>query len=221
MKGLGCAQECYKGENNVPNPWFGRDSRGQQPNYGDPIAGQVNRYMPTTLNTCPNPNSGMTSQLEVGSGYLASNDLQSPAEDKPTGDTALDTTPDFPGVQALTQNQANPDNNVLGLEANALTPATAADRPNVADALSNGFSDPEASYLKANQFGSTDKTLIGSGAGTTITTPNVGVTLPAPGNGIGTIGRATNEDNSPKTFDFDTLPFFRKRNAKSARDFRL
>lgn len=171
----------------------------------------------------------MTSQLEVGSGYLASNYFQSPVEDKPTGGTAPDTTLDFPDVQALTQdqyypgtlNQANSDNNALGLEANALIPGSAADRPNTADTLSNGFSDTEANYLNLNQFGSTDKTLIGSGAGTTITTPNVGVTLPALGNGLRTIGSTINEDKSPKTFDFATLPLFRKRNVKSARDFRL
>lgn len=221
LKGLGCAQECFRGANGVRNPWYGHEFEGQRPNYGDPIAGQVNRYMAATTNTCPNPNTGISSQLNVGE-YSASNYLQPSAGDNTGGDTAVDTTvapvssSDVFGVQANTQNQNHPDtlnqaysgDNALRFkEANALLPSTA---------------DRGTDYLNLNQLG------IGSGAGPSrITTSINGGPGADLGNGFGAIGTTvgtTVEDTSPKAFNFATLgnlPLFRKRDVTSARDFRL
>lgn len=242
LKGLGCAQECFRDAAAVENPWYGRESQGQRPDYGDPIAGQVNRYMATTTNTCPNPNIPMSFQSNVGSGYLASN-LQLSAGDDTIGDIAGDTTmapgssSDMFGVQANTQKQNHPDtlnqayssDNALRFEeANALLPSTAADHPNTADNIPALFPDTRTDNMNLNQLSNTKKTVIGSGRGTTMGTTSInGDTGSDLGTGIGTIGTTvgtTIGDTSPKTFNFATLghlPLFRKRDAKSARDFRL
>ncbi|MCJ1422674.1 hypothetical protein MMC29_000554 [Sticta canariensis] len=179
------------------------------------FAGQHNRYLPATRNTCPNPNSPLTSQSETGGGYLASNDLQLPAGDSTFWNTATDTTvtpgssPDVFGVQANTQNQFYPAtenqdnlvNSVFGFQqANALPPSTSDDgAPNNADTFPDLFSNPGSNYLNLDQLGLAKNTVIGS-AGT------------------------TTENTSPVAFNLDTLanlPLFRKRDAKRARDFRL
>ena len=213
-KGRGCAQQCHRG-GEEQNPWYGRDSEGKTPDYSDPIAGQKNRYLPATRNTCQNPNSPLTSQSETGSGYLASNGLQFPAEDSTFWNTATDTTvtpgssPDVFGVQANSQNQfypttENQDNladSVVGFQqANALPPSTSDDgAPNAADTFPDLFSNPGSNYLNLDQLGLAKNTVIGS-AGTTA------------------------KSTSPVAFSLDTLanlPLFRKRDAKRARDFRL
>lgn len=213
-KGRGCAQQCHRGVGEQ-NPWYGRDSGGKTPDYSDPVAGQHNRYLPTTLNTCPNPNSPMTSQSDTGSEYLASNDLQLPTGDSTFWNTAADTTvtpsssPDVFGVQANTQNhvypgtenQDNSVNSVFGFkQANALPPSTSFDgAPSTADTFSDLFSNPRSDSLNLDQLGIPKNTVIGS-AGT------------------------TTENTSPETFNFATLgnlPLFRKRDANRARDFRL
>lgn len=225
-KGLGCAQTCHRGAAE-PNPWYGRLIGDQQPNYGDPVAGQTNRYLATTPNSCPNPNE-LTSQLDTDSGYLS---LLTPAGDI----TAAPSSPPGPfDVQASTQNQYYPGaetqaTNSLGLkEANVMIPNTATKgAPNTADTFTNLFPITGTNYLNLDQLGNADNTVIGSGAGTTITTPSTGALLPSLGNGITTIGTTagtTTEGASPETFNFATLanfPLFRKRDAKSARDFRL
>lgn len=232
LKGLGCAQECFRDAAAAENPWYGRNSQGQRPNYGDPIAGQINRYMATPTNTCPNPNTPMSFQPNVGSGNVASN-----------GDTTGDTTvapgsfSDMFGVQANTQNQNHPDtlnqayssDNALRFkEANALLPSTAADLPNTADNIPALFPDTRTGNMNLNQLSNIKETVIGSGRGTTMGTTSInGDTGSDLGTGIGTIGTTvgtTIGDTSPKTFDFATLgnlPLFRKRDVKSARDFRL
>lgn len=188
---------------------------GKKPDYSDPVAGQHNRYLPTTLNTCPNPNSPLTSQAETGSGYLASNDLPLPAVDSTFWNTAADTTvtpgssPDVFGVQANTQNQLYPGtenqdnsvNSVFGFkQAYALPPSTSDDgAPHAADTFSDLFSNPGSNYLNLDPLGIAKNTVIGS-AGT------------------------TTESTSPEAFNLNTLgnlPLFRKRDAKRARDFRL
>ena len=207
-KGRGCAQECHRGGVEF-NPWYGFNSRGNTPDYSDPVAGQHNRYLPTTRNTCPNPNFPLTSQSETGSGNLASNELQ-----LPTGDsTAMDTTvipgssPGVFGVQEDSQNQFYPENqgtsvnSVLGFkQANALPPSTSDDGALItANTFSDLFSTPGSNYLDPDPPGIVKNTVIGS-AGT------------------------TTENTSPVAFNLDTLgnlPLFRKRDAKRARDFRL
>ena len=211
-KGRGCAQKCYRG-GEVDNPWYGREPGENTPDYSDPVAGQHNRYLPTTPNTCPNPNSPLTFQSENGRGYLASNDLQLPTEDSESWNTAADTTvtpgspPDVFGVQASTPNQfyrANQDNSVNSVfgfkQAFTLPPSTSDDGgPDTADTFSDLFSNPGSNYRTPDPFGIAKNTVIGS-AGT------------------------TTENTSPVALNLDTLanlPLFRKRDAKRARDFRL
>lgn len=220
-KWWGCSQTCHSG-GEEPNPWYGHNFGGQQPNYGDPVAGQTNRYLPVTANTCPNPNS-MTSQLEGGSGYVASNNLEPLAEANTVGGTtAGDTTalaglsPGAFNLQANAQNSYYPGTGNQGIVANLA--------PNNAKTIPNPFSNTDFNDLNLDQTDSSGNTVIGSGAaGSTITTPSTGVQLPGLGNGIGIIG-STDGNTSPGAFNFAKLgdsPFFRKRDAKSARDFRL
>lgn len=237
-KGLGCSQDCHRG-GEEPNPWYGRNFEGQHPNYGDPIAGQTNRYLSATANTCPNPNT-MTSQLEGGSGYVASNDLEPLAGDNAVGGTTAGDTTALPGLssgvfnlQANAQNpyypgtgnQGNPADNLLGhKEVSALVPGITANlAPNTAETIPSPLSNTDFNYLNLGQTDSSGNTIGSGAAGSTITTPSTGVKLPGLGNGIGTIG-STDGNTSPNAFNFAKLgnsPFFRKRDAKSARDFRL
>lgn len=241
--GLGCAEDCHRG-GAEPNPWYGRHVADAHPNYGDPIAGQHNRYLASTPNSCPNPNGPLTSQLDDGSGYLAANYIQTTAGEDTTGDSAGDSTtvpsssPEVLGVQTDSQsqyspgtlNQAGSGSNALGIkEANALLPGIAPNSPNTANTVSNLFPDTGATGLtNINPLGSTGNTVIGSGATTTFTPSGTGATVPELGTGITTIGTTagnTNEDLTPRPFNLGTLggyaPLFRKRYVKSARDFRL
>ncbi|MCJ1265142.1 hypothetical protein MMC22_005017 [Lobaria immixta] len=183
----------------------------------------------------------MTSQLEGGSGYVASNNLEPLAGDNPVGGTTAGDTTALPGLspgtfnfQANAQNsyypgtgnQGNPADIVLvHEEANALVPGIVANlAPNNAETIPNPFSHTDFNDLNLDQTDSSGNTVIGSGAaGSTITTASTGVQLPGLGSGIGIIG-STDGNTSPGAFNFAKLgdsPFFQKRDAKSARDFRL
>ena len=200
---MGCAQTCYRGAEQ-PNPWYGRLAGDKRPDYGDPVAGQHNRYLETTPNTCPNPNSPLTSQLEVDSGFLASNYVQLPAGGNTIGD-------------AISIN-----NGLDYQEANALIPSiidvNLDAAPKSADLFPNmGLNSPSQNL---DQSAITD-----SGAGVTRTTPSTGALFPGPFPfPVAAIEGTTGENNaSPQALNlatFESLPLFRKRGAKSARDFR-
>ncbi|MCJ1465069.1 hypothetical protein MMC07_003685 [Pseudocyphellaria aurata] len=243
VRWLGCAEDCHRG-GPEKNPWFNRRFSITTPDYGDPVAGQHNRYLPATPNRCPNPNVPLTSQLENGSGYMAANNVDTAAREDTTENTAGDNInvpgsfSEVPGVQTDSQNQYYPDtqnqassgSNALGIkEANALLPGITPGIPNPTDSVPNFFPTTDATgFTNINPLGSTGNTVIGSGGTTSFMPSNTGATLLQLGTGIGTIGTTagtTQEGSNSKTLGFDTFgayaPLFRKRNVKSARDFRL